>query len=106
MNFPMVYFDDVVEARRMIRVSLMKRVSSGQTTVKAYPLYANRNKKNMMAFMYLEPGTHANFSETMTKYGAISSTESWINGYEFEILNGKDVYWSPCLFPGDWIPDT
>lgn len=86
----MVYHSDPVEARTYLISKLYTPFKGVLKVFDTFPLYANRDKKNMMAFMYLEPFTVATFAETLIDINAAKR----INGYEFEII-GDDVYWSP-----------
>lgn len=96
LNVDMPYQDDplVVDS---ICASLLATEKDPYTTVNAYPLLANRDIKNMFAFLVLEPGTRARFSEPMTGIDA----NYFINGYSAKIINGRIVIWSPVLKVAD-----
>lgn len=100
LTFDMAYATDPVEAKRVITLSVFKDATGSVRTCESFPLSANRDKTNMMAFMYLEPGTRATFAETVTGYNAAS----FINGYDFEINEGKYVEWRPVLVPYSVVP--
>lgn len=77
---------------------IVKNAAKRYTSIKSYPVLANRTPATMMAFMYLEPGTLAVFSETISGY---LNVQSFINGYEWEIIGAQYVVWKPCLFRRD-----
>lgn len=101
LNMNMPYFSRTDGAMGLL-LQTLKNAANRVTNVRRYPMLANRNAANMMAFMCLEPGTKATFAEGMTMS---SGVDFWIQGYEFEIINKEYVYWSPCLFNHDNIPE-
>jgi len=96
LNVDMPYQDDplIVES---ICASLLNNEKDPYTTVDAYPLLANRDARNMFAFLILEPGTRARFAEYVTGVDA----NYFINGYTAKIINGRYVIWSPVLQVAD-----
>jgi hypothetical protein len=57
-------------------------------------LIANKNSKNMFAFLFFEPREVAGITESMT---AIND-DFYMQGYEFEILPGGIVKWYPTFW--------
>lgn len=86
----MIYHSDPVAAKTALRTYFYTPYRTPTKVFTQFPLMANRNKKNMMAFMYLDVDSVATFSETMTDI----NKQAPIWGYEFEIL-GNIVYWYP-----------
>lgn len=100
VTFDMVYHSDPIEARRLLAASIYKDATQFWTSCDAYPLCANKDAKNMMAFMYLEPGARATFAETMNDF----DEACFINGYKFKIVGKSKVYWTPVLYRYDKVP--
>jgi len=98
LDFTMPYFSRTEDARYLV-YHMLKDANQWRVTINSFPLSANRDAKNMMAFMHLEIGKRATFAETMTTY----NEESFINGYRFEIQKGKYVFWFPCLYRYDEV---
>ena len=93
LSFDMVYQSDPVAVKLLLDTSVLRVADDEFVDIKAFPLLANRDVRNMMAFMYLEPGSRATFSEPYSFY----AYPSFINGYDFEILEMKYVTWAPVL---------
>ena len=100
LDFNIPYTPASVLTIKTYAAQMLASAADRHVTINRYPLFANRDVKNMMAFMFLEPGHRATFAETVTGY----NEESFINGYEFEIIAGKFVAWAPCLFRYDDVP--
>ena len=98
--FDMIYQSDPIEARRVLAASIYKDATETWTSCDAYPLLANKDGKNMMAFMYLEPGSRATFAETMNDF----DEPCFINGYKFKIIGKEKVFWTPVLVRYDKVP--
>jgi hypothetical protein len=105
MNLDMKYQDDplIAEAVASYLLNIYKTPFS---KIERLTVFANRDGKSMFSFLYLEPGTRATFSETLSGING----SYYINGYTAEIRKGKYVYWSPVLSSsassGVWIWDT
>lgn len=72
---------------------VLSREKQPSQKVNSFPIFANKNSFSIMAFMLLEPGDRAHFSDEMT---AIDS-DYFINGYEAYIVNKKRVVWKLVL---------
>jgi hypothetical protein len=101
LDFTVQYTPVAVTQIKTIYANLLAAAVQRHVTIKRFPMVANRDKKNMMAFMYLEPGSRATFSETVSGY----DEESFVLGYEFEIAPTGIVTWAACLLRADDIPD-
>ena len=93
LSFDLVYQSDPVAVKTLLDESVLASASTEFVEIKAFPLLANRDVKNMMAFMYLDTGSRATFTEPYSGY----ANTSFINGYDFEIIEGKYVSWAPVL---------
>lgn len=78
-----------------IWTELLNGVSSIEMSIPRISFTANKSSKLMMLFMFLEPSWLLNVSETVTTPGAggqaYYSTPWFIQGYDFEIINGNTV---------------
>jgi len=78
-----------------IWTELLNGVSDIEMSIPRVSFTANKSTKLMMMFMFLEPSWLVNVSETVTTPGAggqaYYSTPWFIQGYDFEIVNGSDV---------------
>jgi hypothetical protein len=104
--FTMDYATNPVEIKRMLSLGLLINAGAAIYQIERYPLLANRDKKNMMAFMWLEVGSRALFKETMTSYPGVTDEGSFINGYEFDIFDGLYVQWSPAIVEWRMVPKS
>lgn len=71
-------------------------------TVDKVTFNVNKNARLMLAFLFLEPSDTLNLYETVSDDGGASTYVYWlsnwyITGYDFEIVDGKYVNWSPAL---------
>lgn len=95
ITFDLPYQSDAVVAKGLLQDIPATIFGGGvYVDISKYPLEANRNTKNMMAFMYLEVGSLATFQEDLTDYNELS----FINGIEFEIIDMSIVNWSCVLY--------
>jgi len=67
-------------------------------------MFVNKSSKAMLAFMHIEPGMAMTFTETVSGLGIdvfLPNQVGWfVNGYSFEIIDGKYVKWTCVLkFP-------
>lgn len=105
LTFDMVYQHDptIVDAFSEYTLGLEK---TPKITVDSFPILANNSTAGMLAFMYLEPGTRAAFAETQIGI----DNDYFIQGYKFEIIDGKLAVWAPVLKSAAqsafWVWDT
>lgn len=59
------------------------------TELDSLKLSANKNAKNLLAFMFWEPHQAATVTETVTGF----NRQVVMQGYNFEIRDGKNVFW-------------
>ena len=93
IDLDLKYRADVADVRDILKDNIFDASYTPAISVEAYPLNANRDKKNMLAFMCLNPGSLCNFSETVAGF----DKEYFINGYSFTIRDGKNIFWTPIL---------
>jgi len=90
----MQYQDDPTVTEEFAEYTL-NRLKTPYTTIERLPLFANEDTTSMNAFLTLEPGTRAEFIETLSGI----SGDYFIMGYDAEIVAGKYVIWYPVLVP-------
>lgn len=66
---------------------------TANTTVDGAPIWANEDTESMGLWLQGEPGSRV----TVTEAQAAISGDYFINGYSFQIINGKFVIWSPVF---------
>ena len=80
--------------------SLLYSLNLPWLLVERVTLQVNKSTLGMMAFMYMEPPQLISLEETMSAVSGIySATGHHIQGYDFEIIDGKYVNWSLVLRP-------
>ena len=65
-----------------------------EMSIDSLVMVANSSSKNMMAFMFLEPGTTMEFTNTILNNDGIKpyfNAAHFIQGYDFEIMDGSTV---------------
>lgn len=100
--FDMVYNSDVNAVG--LRLAQMRTAFKDlRAFYDTFPLFANRDTKNMRAFMWLEVGDRliVDYStlSAFAPYTGLGETSPYekINGYSFEIRKTQKVYWKPVL---------
>jgi hypothetical protein len=78
------------------------QLDKAMLTVDKIIFNVNRTSQLMMAFLFMEPSDTMKLYETVTDDGGGSTYVYWltawyITGYDFEIIDGKFVKWSPVL---------
>lgn len=86
------YLADVNKARSYCSY-ILSREALPRNTIDKCPIWANYSWLHMQAFMQLEPGSKAHFTEAQTGIDG----DYFINGYEAELYPGGFVLWTPVL---------
>lgn len=74
--------------------SILALYKDPSTSIDTLKLFANKNPKNMMAFLFWEVLQNPTITETVT---GINSSDYWMQGYSWILSKGKYIYWDVIL---------
>jgi len=94
INLDMKYQDDAAVADAFGRY-VLNMLKNPFGNFERIPILANKDAISMAAFLYMEPGARAAFSETQSGL----TGDFFVMGYEAELIAGKYVMWYPVVIP-------